>query len=172
MTSNETISFVILDAAKMGKAFQEAARRAPEHQSLYQGESEWELREVAPYLFPFDARSDFAAWLLREGSGQSWGTFIATSASQADLRSHLRRFLIVENEEGKNLYFRYYDPRVLRVILPTFEKDQLRFIFGPVDAWLVEEDKLGHFLNFSLHAEQLRMIPQSSLFNSSSLTRG
>ena len=32
-----------------------------------------------------------------------------------ELRRHLRRFLLVKDESGRQLYFRYYDPRVLRL---------------------------------------------------------
>jgi len=54
------------------------------------------------------------------------------------MRRHLRRFLIVRAPDGKRLYFRYYDPRVLSVYLPTCNAAELQYIFGPVRQFVCE----------------------------------
>ncbi|MCK7510897.1 MAG: DUF4123 domain-containing protein [Desulfobacterales bacterium] len=56
------------------------------------------------------------------------------------LRTHFRRFLMVHDSDGKPLYFRYYDPRVLRVYLPTCTSQELKTVFGPVESFLVEDE--------------------------------
>jgi hypothetical protein len=131
-------SHVILDAAIMGADFQEAVKWQPKHVCLYQGDSARNLASVAPYLFEFVFESDFGRWLLSSGWGQPWGVFIQTSASFEDLRLHLRKFLIIKTEQSKDIYFRYYDPRVLNSALVTFSLQQLRAFFGPVQKWIVE----------------------------------
>jgi hypothetical protein len=156
MQSLASATFSILDAATMGPAFKDAATRQPYHSSLYGGESEQNLASVAPYLFPFSVSSDFGKWLISSGWGHSWGVHIVTSASHDELRQHLRKFLIVKTEQGKELYFRYYDPRVLRAVLPTLEMDQLRQFFGPVDEWLMEDDSSSLIIRFRL-AESLQV---------------
>jgi len=52
--------------------------------------------------------------------------------------SHLRRFLTVRTEKGKKLLFRFYDPRVLRLYLPTCTSTELNTFFGPVERFVCE----------------------------------
>ena len=54
-------------------------------------------------------------------------------ATLEELRRHFRKFLKVEDPKGKSLIFRYYDPRVLRVYLPTCNAMELQTVFGPVN---------------------------------------
>ena len=151
-------TFSILDAATMGPAFKVAAARQPNHACLYRGESEKNLASVAPYLFPFSASTDFGKWLFSSGWGHAWGVHIVSSASQEDMRRHLRKFLFVKTEEGKELYFRYYDPRVLRLILPTFGPQDLKELFGPIQQWIVEDEDPSFMIRFQLHNMQLRIL--------------
>jgi hypothetical protein len=54
------------------------------------------------------------------------------------LRRHLRQFLTVRDPRGQQLLFRYYDPRVLRVYLPTCVEDELQSMFGPIECFWIE----------------------------------
>ena len=51
---------------------------------------------------------------------------------------------------SKPLYFRWYDPRVLREYLPTCNAEELRTIFGSIDAFIVEgvAPKTAHRFSF------------------------
>ncbi len=52
------------------------------------------------------------------GWAQAWGTFFRSDEPMKEVRRHFRRYLIVQEEETlERLYFRYYDPRVLREFL-------------------------------------------------------
>ena len=75
--------------------------------------------------------------------GQSWGIFLRTTTHMEKLRKHLRQFLRVEDPRGKHLVFRFYDPHVLRVFLPTCRIDELRTFFGPVDSFVMENEDDG-----------------------------
>lgn len=54
------------------------------------------------------------------------------------LRRHFRRLLHVRSEDGEKLYFRYYDPRVLRLYLPSCTSVELKEVFGPVGRFVLE----------------------------------
>ena len=54
------------------------------------------------------------------------------------LCDHLRKIFIVEDDEGQEYFFRYYDPRVLRTFLPTCSKCQLDEFFGPIEVAICE----------------------------------
>jgi hypothetical protein len=56
------------------------------------------------------------------------------------LRRHLRRFLRVRDHTGQVLYFRYYDPRVLRVYLPTCLRSEISTIYGPISKFVAEPE--------------------------------
>jgi hypothetical protein len=45
---------------------------------------------------------------------------------------------MVYDAKGTPFYFRYYDPRVLRVYLPTCNASELQILFGPVARYYVE----------------------------------
>jgi hypothetical protein len=42
--------------------------------------------------------------------------------------------------DGKIVYFRFYDPRVLRAYLTTCTDDEIRTFFGPVHRLVMEEE--------------------------------
>jgi hypothetical protein len=73
--------------------------------------------------------------------------------------------LLVERErDGKLLYFRFYDPRVLRRFLPTCDAEQLRQLFGPIDAFVMEGDDPHQCIEARLahHALELTTHPLST----------
>ena len=112
----------------------------PEHVCLYRGELAPDVAATAPYLVALGRESSFTHWLINEGWGKHWGIF-AVAPEETDLkvmRKHFRTFLMVMSPEGKPLYFRYYDPRVLRVFLPTCNAEETRTVFGPVQGYLLE----------------------------------
>jgi hypothetical protein len=65
----------------------------------------------------------------------------------------------VRTEDGTRLIFRYYDPRVLRVYLPTCRPAELETFFGPIDAFLTEGEGSGEMVEF--RREQNRLVQSS-----------
>jgi hypothetical protein len=121
----------------------------PEFNCLYRGELAPDLAETAPYLARLEPGSAFADWLIGRGYGQHWNLFINTTADLRALTRHLRTLNIV-HAEGRPLLFRYYDPRVLALVLPTFDAGQRRAFFGPVARFLAEEPARNALRSFAL----------------------
>lgn len=159
------MQFLLLDAARMDNAMDKARELNPDlgHQSLYRSKISTDevLPVVAPYLFTFPHSQDFSIFILNEGWGNSWGVFIDSEFSFDILYNHLRRFLLVKTEDGKELYFRFYDPRVLRVFLPTCDRSQLEEFFGPVDRYIMEDEDPERVVIFSLDNGVLKTINES-----------
>ena len=133
--------FAVLDGASIPDLLDHLyANPRPEFECLYTGELEPDLAETAPYLVRIAEESEFTSWLLGQGWGKHWGIFILTQADFKTLRKHLRRFLIVYDSDARSLYFRYYDPRVLRTYLPTCNQGELAEFFGPVAAFVLEDE--------------------------------
>src|SRR5215467_1391003 len=132
--------FAVLDSAREASIPAELKRSALEFSSLYKGEPEETLSQVAPYLVRLDPKSEFTGWLLTNGWRNSWGIFFVSAASLEELRRHFRHFLLVRDEGRRELYFRFYDPRVLRVFLPTCTGSQAKRFLGPVKAYVIEAE--------------------------------
>lgn len=122
----------------------------PDFVCLYRGALEPDMAEVAPYLVQLKLEAPFTEWVLTEGWGKHWGIFVLSAAPMVAVRRHFRTFLMVKNPEGKQLYFRFYDPRVLRVFLPTCNRQETAAVFGPLKAYLCEADKPETLLTFGI----------------------
>lgn len=120
------------------------------YMSLYQGDLGTELADVAPYLVSLPAHCALLNTLVSSGWDQSWGVFLTSSQDFNAVRSHFRHFLLVEDEDGKELYFRFYDPRVLRVFLPTCTKEEAQQFFGQIESFFMEDEHTERLLQFTL----------------------
>jgi hypothetical protein len=132
--------YAILDSARDTRIYYKIAESEIEVASLFRGEQARELVAVAPYLVRLHRDDPFVDWLFTYGWGESWGIVVESPADLNELRRHFRDFIMVYDEAGKPLYFRYYDPRVFRVYLPTCNESELRTVFGPVNSYYVEGD--------------------------------
>jgi hypothetical protein len=122
---------------------------------LYSGTLPWQLQMTAPYLVELPADASTRT-LLRSSWGNSWGIFFLSEAPMGTLRQHLRTFLRVTNQRGRRLIFRYYDPRVMRVYLPTCMPAELRSVFGPIRCYLMESPDADAVLRFERENDQLK----------------
>lgn len=93
--------------------------------------------------------SDELTELVAEGWGGSWGVYLTCSQPFAEVRKHLRRFLLVNLPDGRQVYFRYYDPRVLRTYLPTCTPAELTHFFGPIKRCFAESSDEDCVLEFA-----------------------
>jgi len=132
------INYLLLDASRMKTALSEAKELNSNYRSLFKGRSEIDLEFVAPYLFSYVRGSEFAEWYMKRGWGKGWGIMLRSPASMEELHEHCRKFLLVEDEDKQELYFRFYDPRILSIFLPTCSSEQLRHFFGPIDYFMIE----------------------------------
>lgn len=131
--------FAVLDAARSERIVPLLRTAADEHGSLYEGLRAETMEDAAPYLVHFAPESRLLPRLVLEGWGDSWGILVDTPATFRDLRAHFRRLLVVTREkDALPMYFRFYDPRVLRGFLPVATQRQVEVMFGPIDRFLTE----------------------------------
>lgn len=148
--------FAILDAARDPLVLVRLHECKEEYQSLYEGPKGERLAAAAPYLVSLPPRSSFLETLVRDGWGKSWGIYLTCDRPFAEVRKHLRRFLTVELEGGKRVLFRFYDPRVLRVFLPTCNAEELAEFSGPVRSFLTVGDDDAFLLQFGFDGRSLK----------------
>jgi hypothetical protein len=132
--------FALVDAARSDRAIDLVRRSGERYQSLYEGTQGRKLDKWAPHLVELSQDSPLLLWLLHEGWGKSWGVYLAYDGSFFSLRRHFRRFLMVQGEGGQPFYFRFYDPRVLRLFLARCSDETAQQFFESVDEFFLEGD--------------------------------
>jgi hypothetical protein len=148
LSSAEGALFAVLDAARDDRIVEILRESTEEYRSLYEGIAGEALADVAPYLAALPRGTRLLARLIAEGWERRWGIYLTCDRPFAEVRTHLRRFLmVVQDEDGKKLYFRYYDPATLRAFLPSCATRQAAELFGPVRAFFAE-GKSGEVLRF------------------------
>lgn len=128
--------YALVDAARDPAALPLLRSFDEEFSSLYEGAGT-ELDEVAPYLVRLTDPFDLLEELVKQGWDHSWGYYLTSEASFPEVRRHFRKYLTVEGN-GKQLYFRFYDPRVLHPFLATCTREETVSFFGPVRRILAE----------------------------------
>lgn len=146
---------LLLDGARDEHVLPLIRRNWIDHRCLLRGRLAPELAAVAPYLVSLGPRSTVTRAMVAKGWGQSWGIFLRSPAILQDLVRHFRRFLRVHDEAGREFFFRFYDPRVLRVYLPTCTSEELRAFFGPVELFSMEGEEEDTMVEMSLKAGAL-----------------
>ena len=168
--------YLILDAARCNyEAIQAAIDKCRElntfHDSLYQFNNKIaHLLTVAPYIFE-DKNGSLKNWFMQEGWGKSWGMIVQSAVPFEQVRYHLRKFLKVRTEDYKEMFFRYYDPRVLRVFLPSCNGSQLVEFFGSIHQMICESEDAGFAYLFSAANSQLQQkkVPVTEIWKQATL---
>jgi hypothetical protein len=146
--------FAIVDTARDRRLY-ELVHTALGPVCLFAGQLAPAVRETAPYLVPlYDAEELLSAW-RRDGIGQSWGIFLRSSRETPSIRRHLRNFLLATLPDGREVLFRWWDPRVFRVYLPTCKADDLKSWFEGVDEYICETENGQHHELFSVRAGEI-----------------
>lgn len=141
--------YALLDAASEPSVLKVLFESKGEYASLFEGVAGAQLAHFAPYLVRLPKESRLLETLVQKGWGKSWGVFLTSAQPLQDLRNHFRQFLMVKIPDGAQAYFRFYDPRVLRVYLPTCLPEEIERFFGPVKYYLAEEEEPEVLLRFS-----------------------
>jgi hypothetical protein len=134
--------YAVVDASRGARPLQLLQEAVEEHRSLYEGRRGEALAHCAPYLVALRPDSGLLERLVREGWGARWGIYLACALPHRDVRRHLRRFLIVEDDEtGDRFLFRFYDPKTLRLFLPSCTPRQRHDFFGDVASFFAEGER-------------------------------
>ena len=157
-TSPYSPNYLLLDAARMLSDMDKAQELNPNFVSLYKGGPEQHLSSVAPYLFQYGGNQSFEDW-IEENSGKSWGIFVRTKTDMEDTNYHFRKFLKVKTEDLQQLYFRFYDPRVLCIFLPTCDRKQIIEFFGPIEYFICEQEINSSYIVYSHKQGELIQTP-------------
>ena len=154
----KTDLYGIFDGASSPDIYKMILSAKEDSRCLYRGELSEDLQLCAPYLVRLSKPSKIVQQLIRAMFEDNSGIIVRMEAgTDIDLvRRHFRRFLLVQTPEKKTVYFRYYDPRVLRIFLPTCDAEQLLEFFGPIESFVMEDEE-GSMIRFSLDGAKLKI---------------
>jgi pSer/pThr/pTyr-binding forkhead associated (FHA) protein len=130
--------YAVLDAAQDDAVIEFLRTSTAEYQILYEGKSAEDLANCGPYLMKLPVESNLLSSLTAHGWAKNWGVFLKSSLGFTEVRKHLRHFLMVRTPEGKQVYFRFYDPRVMRMVVAGFNSEESASFFGPISSYLCE----------------------------------
>jgi hypothetical protein len=147
--------WAVLDGARDKRVYSAVVGCYTDNCCLYSGDLPSDLKLAAPYLVSLDPEDHTTRYILKHAWGNNWGIFLRSTSSMETLRRHLKKLLVVKDQRGRRLIFRYYDPRVLRVYLPTCWPAELEEVFGPVKAYLVEGAESETVIQYRLDGKGL-----------------
>lgn len=129
------------DIAVCSQAFDEPSR------CLFDGAAYEELADVGPWLIELRRYGDAFDWFVGDGWGKNWGIVIQTRLPLARLKTHLKKFIKVEDDDdGQTYFFKFYRPEHLKNFLPEFDPDQQQRFMQGIDAVLAEQTRAPQML--------------------------
>lgn len=150
-------AFAVLDGASVKGLVRGLETNGASSACLFAGKLHPSVARVAPYLVELREGGAATDWILDRCWGRHWGIFLECGETLDALRKHLRRFLQVKDPKGRAMLFRYYDPRVLRLYLPTCNRQEMDVVFGPVQSYAMESEDADSLLVFTPDVEEPRL---------------
>jgi hypothetical protein len=140
--------YVLIDCAGL----QGGSTKLPRHicfefDCLFAGRLATELADVGPYLGRLKSFARDIEKTVENLLAIQVGTLLVAehgsndipSQAFAQLHRHLRKFNIVQGPNDKQLFFRYYDPRLIYSVLQALDSQQVNEFFGPINALVVTD---------------------------------
>lgn len=137
------VVYAILDGARNKEIEKIVRQGALKSACLYEGKLTYKMAVAAPYLVRLEKNHPQTIELIKKGWGNSWGIFAITfkGATHIKVRHNCRKIARVKGPNGKNLIFRYYDPRVLRTYITQCDINEAEKVFGPISEFIVEGEE-------------------------------
>lgn len=151
-------AYAVVDGASRLDLAETLFDNPAEHTCLFIGTLDPEVAAVAPWLIALEPDATIVERLL-EGWGRSQAIYLLSRLSLVKLRTKLRTLTLAEIPDGRTVFFRFYDPRVLRASAPLLDAAQRARFFarGDVAAYFFEAED-GSALRFAPDSETPRTV--------------
>lgn len=90
------------------------------------------LRDVAPFVVELAPQAKFSSELLGWDWYANWGVFVQAPARLDAVATAMQALSVAEMPDGQEVFFRFYDPRVLRPFLAAAPSCDLSAVFAQV----------------------------------------
>lgn len=127
----------------------------PVYACLWSGVLEPDLEEVAPYMVKLEKGNAFTEWLMSNGHQSNWNIFVESSLNPLAFRKQIRKLNLVRSPDGKNMVFRFYDPRVLKSFVQMLTDEQFEVFYKGISQFFIVEDANLVTLNLKQSDDEL-----------------
>jgi len=93
------------------------------------------------FVAALPAESRLIHVLIKDGWGQGWGFYGTSKSDLETVREHFARFVMLRANSGEALTFRFWDPRVIRALVPAMPPQEAAAFFGPCERMVVEAEE-------------------------------
>ena len=100
-----------------------------------------EENPASPFLVLLPPQSRLLDVLIKDGWNHGWGFYLAAAVDFDSMLRHWSAFVTLHNRSEQSLTFRFWDPSVLRAMVPSMPLVEATGFFGPVSRLVVEGDK-------------------------------
>jgi pSer/pThr/pTyr-binding forkhead associated (FHA) protein len=104
---------------------------------------------VGAFLVALPAEARLAHVLIKDGWGRGWGFYGTSQAGIEEVRAHFASLVNLRSSAGAAVTLRFWDPRVLRALVPVMPPEEADAFFGPCERMVVEAEKPELALEFS-----------------------
>jgi hypothetical protein len=109
-----------------------------------------EENPASPFLVLLPPQSRLLDVLIKDGWNHGWGFYLAAAVDFDNTLQHWRPFVTLHNRSGQAVTFRFWEPRVLRAIVPAMPLAEAAAFFGPISRLVAEGDKPEVAVEFTL----------------------
>jgi hypothetical protein len=90
--------------------------------------------------------------LIKDGWSHGWGFYCAAPIEFEKALWHWQAYVTLHNRNGQTVTLRFWDPRLLRAVVPAMTPPEAAAFFGPISRLVVEGDNPGMAVEFTLAA--------------------
>jgi len=131
--------YAILDASIEERVPQLLMASGELYQFMPEGLPDVGLPQPGAFMAYIPVTSQLLPRLIQMAWGHHWALFFTCMHPFAEVRKHLRQFLLLKSDDSKSFYFRFYDPRLLQLFLPACSPQEITQFFGPVQCFVMED---------------------------------
>ncbi len=153
--------YMIIDAAQDERIFSALKKSSHTRCCLFnEDEVSIAVKSVAPFLVKIKSIDDFIMWCLEEGLHRNWMIFFTSAEIHvSELKLHFKRFFVAHTPDGKQYFFRYYDPRILPAFLTANDQRGRADFFRRCSlVWVPQISAAGNIQFLQLEAKETTQV--------------
>lgn len=138
---SELSVFAILDGAKNHKIYSFVHNSGLASSCLFSGKMSYAMTRAAPHVVELERYHPSTLELLELMWGNRCGIIVTADKAKGmkGVRNHCRRISKVMSPAKRPLYFRFYDPEILKVMLPVCAVEEVQYLTGPMNHIFLEK---------------------------------
>jgi hypothetical protein len=158
-TVREEHLLIMLDGAQIQNLHVMLRELNIPHVPLFRESPQENILHVTPFIARFSPSEILLNWMAMSPAVLETALLCTSIAPLEETHAHLRRFLLVRDDTGRQMYFRFWDPRVIEPFLKSATPEERRWFCGPIRS-LAYYDKAKFQAESKIQFLNWRMSPE------------